>query len=269
MNLLRQYLSDLFGLSEVMGLVQAIRFVGLSATNLPDILRARNLTIVDKAMGPGPYRVKPRHASGTRSISLEAPNIVAGIREIWVRHCYLGPGILSIERDDDIVDLGANVGAFSLYAASMAPFGRVVGLEMQEDLVEIARSQIAVNALGSRVQVVHGAVAPGTGLVASLRQENPNSWCAPSISIDDFMIQQNLAKIDFLKVHTEGSDFGLFDPEEKHGLDFLDATRKISMEVHQNYGDVDGIKGALTGRGYQVQIVPSHRSGGCTLYANR
>ncbi|HWP57333.1 MAG TPA: methyltransferase [Candidatus Acidoferrales bacterium] len=57
-----------------------------------------------------------------------------------------------------ILDLGSGNGAVALMLAVLHPAARVVGLEVQESMVERARRNIELNRLGDRVRVVSGDV---------------------------------------------------------------------------------------------------------------
>ncbi|MBF0130440.1 MAG: methyltransferase [Alphaproteobacteria bacterium] len=71
-------------------------------------------------------------------------------------------------RDGDLVaDVGLGTGAAALCLAARMPGVRVVGLEIQPDLVRLARDNAAGNGLADRVRVVEGDIAtPPPGMTA-------------------------------------------------------------------------------------------------------
>lgn len=62
--------------------------------------------------------------------------------------------ILPLEKDDMVADLGSGTGALALLLASRSPVGRVVCVEVQRRLCDIAVENVAVNGLADRVEVV-------------------------------------------------------------------------------------------------------------------
>jgi FkbM family methyltransferase len=62
-----------------------------------------------------------------------------------------------------IVDIGANYGAFSLYAAQRAPWSRVVSVEPHPDEYPRLVEHVAANGLGKRVHAMQLAVAAEAG----------------------------------------------------------------------------------------------------------
>jgi tRNA1(Val) A37 N6-methylase TrmN6 len=56
--------------------------------------------------------------------------------------------------DDEALDLGTGSGIISLLL-SVKPFRRIVALEIQEGLADLARRNVELNGLGDRIEVVH------------------------------------------------------------------------------------------------------------------
>lgn len=63
-----------------------------------------------------------------------------------------------------IVDIGANFGAFSLYAASRAPWASIVSLEPHPDEYPRLQQHVAGNQLGRRIHALQLAVAAEAGM---------------------------------------------------------------------------------------------------------
>lgn len=62
-----------------------------------------------------------------------------------------------------IVDIGANFGAFSMYAAGRAPWARIVSLEPHPHEFPRLRDHVAANGLGDRITPMQLAVAADAG----------------------------------------------------------------------------------------------------------
>ncbi|MTJ81716.1 MAG: methyltransferase [Telmatospirillum sp.] len=62
------------------------------------------------------------------------------------------------ENGQTVLDIGSGAGAASLCLAARVPGVRITGLEMQGDLVALARENIAANGLAGRVEAMIGTV---------------------------------------------------------------------------------------------------------------
>lgn len=62
--------------------------------------------------------------------------------------------ILPLEKDDIVADLGSGTGALALILASRSPVGRIVCVEVQKALCDIARRNVIANGLTPRVEVI-------------------------------------------------------------------------------------------------------------------
>lgn len=119
-----------------------------------------------------------------------------------------------------VVDVGANVGCYTLTAAShVGPSGRVIAFEPGPDAA--ARLQENANLNGfAQVVVVASAVADRPGTVAllvgddsegnSLFEVVPGARCrpveVPVTTLDDFVAAARLPHVDVLKIDAEGAE---------------------------------------------------------------
>lgn len=72
---------------------------------------------------------------------------------------------IGIRGRERIVDLGAGNGVIAMLLALLHPNCRVVGVELQDAMVERARRSVEINRLQERVDIVHGDVCSITGLL--------------------------------------------------------------------------------------------------------
>src|SRR4051812_15958000 len=124
-RMIRIVFRDFIGLVRVCGIGVALRWLVMIALNFKKCARARNLQPADLAMGPGPFSAR----LGTARAKLFGEQAISGIREIWVRDVYLNHGRLSIPPDATVVDLGANMGNFTVLALGHGPGVRCVSVE--------------------------------------------------------------------------------------------------------------------------------------------
>jgi tRNA1Val (adenine37-N6)-methyltransferase len=99
----------------------------------------RNVEFTDDSLYNGRIRCL-QHSSGYR-FSLDA--------------VLLG-NFISIRRGEKILDLGCGNGIVGLILAYRWPFCQITGLELQPELVKLARQNVAQNNWQERIEIVHG-----------------------------------------------------------------------------------------------------------------
>lgn len=87
--------------------------------------RCGNLQLADIAMGEEPFKAR----RGKSKAILSGQRCLSGIREVWVRDSYLGKDFLSIAPDVLVVDLGVNMGNFTLLALGHGRGVKVIAVE--------------------------------------------------------------------------------------------------------------------------------------------
>lgn len=162
-------------------------------------------------------------------------------------------------------DVGANIGYISLLLAqAVGEQGRVISFEALPDNVERLKSNIALNQLTARVQVIHGAVGststpvrflvgPSHGMgkaEGSLGRDvdYKESVEVPGICLDDFVFNQNNPIPRIVKMDIEGGEV-LALPGMQRLLQ--EARPLIFLELH----GPEAARSAwdhLTGAGYEI-----------------
>jgi FkbM family methyltransferase len=121
-----------------------------------------------------------------------------------------------------VLDVGANVGYYALSAAMrVGPGGRVVAFEPGPAAAARLRENAALNGLAN-LQVIEAAVAERPGTLrfhlsddsegASLFDpgvEAVGSVEVPVTTLDDFVKQASLPRVDLLKIDAEGAEVGI------------------------------------------------------------
>lgn len=122
-----------------------------------------------RALAPCSTRRRPPLSSEPRTLGSEVTEdeLLSGrIRLLQPKHGYrvaVDPVLLAAAvpagPGDLVLDAGTGTGAAALCLAARAPGCRIVGLEMQVALVELARRNVAGNGLGERIDLVAGDLA--------------------------------------------------------------------------------------------------------------
>jgi FkbM family methyltransferase len=172
-------------------------------------------------------------------------------RELYGRRPYFAAPGFDLGRDDVVVDLGANAGLFTVLAAKLA--SRVVAVEAQSGYVAKLRENLARHGCSDQVAVEFAAVGAGAGLFGTgrLRREAHYSDEPRISTMDELVARHGLARIDFLKIDVEGSEFDLF----AHDTGWLDVVDRLAMEVHTEFGSPAELAAALRARGFAVRLM--------------
>lgn len=162
-----------------------------------------------------------------------------------------------------IVDAGANIGAFSLYAAQRAPGARILALEPFPTTFDCLIHNVRQNGLEGRIVGRPVALAghnatrsmEGASSPSHVRSLAPAGTAAPgptveAVTLETLMARENLTHVDLLKLDIEGAEWELFDtclPET------LERVRAIALEYHPAPGrSRTQLFSRLEGAGFRV-----------------
>jgi hypothetical protein len=177
-----------------------------------------------------------------------------GAREIYCRRAYSMGHRFDIRPNDVVVDLGCNVGVFTVLAASA---GRsVLAVEAQAGWLEKAALTLQMNDCADRARLVHALVGADSGFFDAERGQLADPWIGdpPKMSMADLL--ENLPVVDLMKIDIEGSEFALFSEDSDRS--WLAAVRRIVMEVHPEFGSATNLGSTLATRGFSFQFVTNH-----------
>lgn len=222
-------------------------YLGKLATAAPEVVRARSLAPADRALKGRRFRFS---AEGQ---SLELDGGAIGLaREIYGRRCYFSAAGFAIRPTDTVVDLGAQVGVFTVLAAKLAR--RVVAVEAQIGFIEELCENLRRNGCLENVAVEHGLIGGSRGVLSDearlLSASHLRGVIPPAISMNELVRKHGLTAIDFLKMDIEGSEFDALLRDNE----WLSIVRRIALEVHCDHGSVDELREALRGRGFQAWL---------------
>ncbi len=183
----------------------------------------------------------------------------AGAREMYCRNVYLRTGLV-MPRTGWVVDLGANNGLFSVWAAMAG--AEVVAVEAQQGFAQIIRGLATHNGVEGRVHVevavAGGTATPGStvGVVSDHHRWATASHAATQRpagkSVPEIMSDYRIDRIGLLKIDIEGGEFAVFGRAEDLG--WLDCVDQMALEIHPDWGDVADLIGRLGRRGFRVDL---------------
>ena len=160
--------------------------------------------------------------------------------EIFVNGCYRRG--LPSQPGGDVVDIGANIGAFTLDAASRHPAATVHAYEPDPQTCAVLRRNVDANGLSSRVRIWNEAVAGESGtlrlwrgegsIVASahLRESARGASCdVPAVTLQT-VVSRTTGRVGVLKLDCEGAEADILEAAGPA----LDAVDYIVAEYHSD-----------------------------------
>lgn len=213
----------------------------------------------------------------------DATGALAGtIAVVFVRREY---GFL--DKFITIIDIGANVGAFAVYAALSSPRAKIYCFEPEEQNYSYLTENINNNSLGDRIFTVKSAIAshsskkdlaigesPIHSFISSLISKNHNKTIYRYQKVDcttlrDFLEMENITQIDLLKLNCEGSEYEILESLSKI---YYERIQNIRLEYHnfENLGkNGKYLAEVLETNGYEIQKFTKYRKESGFIWARR
>lgn len=234
---LQRFLFEIFLVNKILPFRQFVKWVSTIPSNLPTLLKTKSLGILDEHFGTS-FDVL------WEGKKLHFDDLGFGVvREIYGHLCYIGKG--QLKDATNILDLGGNGGAFTLFSLVEAPNAKIHAVEAQAEVMKILQKNIKQNGYEERVTsecaVVGGFYDDWT---QSLLQINPDY---PVFDIHHYMSE--IDTLDFLKCDVEGGEFNLM----KGDLSWTKKVKNMVLEYHPDKGDVKELENTLNSLGFDVR----------------
>lgn len=179
---------------------------------------------------------------------------LADIRTFW---SVFFAGTYEVRPTDTvIVDAGANIGTFTLYALLHAPHAKVIAIEPAPDSCERLRGVLYDHGFSHRCLINQAALGREAGSTSidlrpesQFRSTGTGSTLVPVMTLDELL---HGSEVDLLKLDIEGSEYAAIGP---HSFDCLQRVDRIAMEYHPN--------------GSLADLVPQLASAGLTCVSAR
>ena len=149
--------------------------------------------------------------------------IVTGGYETLLTDFFVG----ALKPDSFCIDVGANFGYFTCLMARFCPHGRVIGIEADEHVYEIARDNVFINGFQGFTRVVHAAASDANSILTLYRRKTRSAntsiaklppefiesmgetaseaFEVASLRVDSLLPEMN-GHVDFLKIDVEGAE---------------------------------------------------------------
>ena len=226
---------------------------------------------------------KPRRALLRDGTSFEAPegvNVLRVVTPVFHRRVYAPPG-LELRPDDCVVDVGANIGAFAVWAAQRTS-GRVLAIEPHPANAEFLRRNLRANG-AARAVVEECAVADASGVLPLFlgrsgtthqlfgrdhAQATGESLEVRVATLPELLAKHGIERVDFLKLDCEGAE-GRILPALPDAL--FAGLRAVALEFHDDASPLSHgeLQRLLESRGFAVARRWDGRSANGMLFAHR
>ena len=202
------------------------------------------------------------------------------VDEIFKKRRYNRPGF-EIQLTDTIVDIGANMGVFVLWAAKQATQGKVLAIE-PTSVIDVLRMNVQRNGLTNVVPIQAAAgidggsfeivTYPGFNIVNHHADWQPKMWTkffiwllyrkyqtapvterAPVRSLRKILEENGVDRVNYLKCDCEGGEYEIFRSLNDETFARID---KVAMEFHEYAPGQDRAEliDLLKNHGFSVEV---------------
>jgi FkbM family methyltransferase len=221
------------------------------------------------------YKSKKKKGAGftfelSNGFRVSVPNqIIPEFKESFFEEVYLKklPSQLYSVPKPVIIDIGANVGFFSLLAWLKFPNARILAFEPIQRNFKLLQRNIS-GAPEAAIQAHHAAVSDAVGEIvlrfndqaittsASLLHNHSGNVeeSVTSTNLAAILEQHQLDKIDLLKLDCEGAEYGIL---YESPAELFDRVHCIAMETHPGHGPAENTQSMaeyLKKMGYSVTV---------------
>lgn len=178
-------------------------------------------------------------------------NNVGTILEVWKLREYGELDHLQGIQTPVVVDVGANIGTFTIYAKHTLPAARVIAIEPEVGNFSLLHDNVSLNGFSESVTCINSALCASEGeidlfVVDSSSGKNSTKHQFPGAqtvtvsctTLDVVFAQHNITRCDLLKIDCEGAEYDiLFNASPE----VLNCVGSIILEWHgvDNYSDRD------------------------------
>ena len=193
--------------------------------------------------------------------------------EVWGWNVY-NPSGFEIESDDLVVDIGANVGVFSLFAARRTR-NRVIAVEPYGPNFQFLQANVERNN-ADNVSCLNLAIGDEIGSVRLFHSSNDGGHLlfdhnaiegrltefstVDATTLPSLLEENRVRRVNFLKLDCEGAEFPILLNAPRSTLERID---RIALEYHDEVTDHghEELVDRLRSEGFSVRANPSEGGG--------
>lgn len=191
------------------------------------------------------------------------------VKEVWMWNIYDQHGI-KISDGDTVIDIGAHMGVFSVYASELNPSGKIYAFEPFIENFRKLEEHKQINKKHN-LEVYNKGISDSEGTKTlflspdnntgghslHLKQDSDRTVEIQTIRLDTFCQEKGIEKINYLKLDCEGAEFDILNSNK----DILKMVDKIALECHPfEDNTIDSMTQLLARYGFKTyqENKPSH-----------
>lgn len=169
-------------------------------------------------------------------IRKESTDLMA-LTHVWLIEEYSKPGF-EINSEDIVIDVGAHIGLFTLYASQFCTKGKIYSFEPVKENYNLLLKNIKSNNLNQE-NCFNLAVSNSNQPIKlylnedesghSMLSESNQSTTVDSISLQKFFDENNIERCNFLKLDCEGAEYEIL---KNLPITYLKKIDKMVIEYH-------------------------------------
>ena len=207
-----------------------------------------------------------------------------GVDHVPIIEIFLREDYGKMKDGSVIVDLGANIGVFTIYATVTAADTTVYAYEPLAGFYELMQENVRLNSRDAAVHCFNYAVAgdsttrtlyvQGTDfffptLIGNDSKDGQESIEVKCTTLAEIIESNRLDRVDMLKMDCEGAEYEILYPAPPQ---LLERVKEIRMEYHnldKDRRNLDSLREFLVGNGYTVTRVWATSETNGNLWAER
>lgn len=207
-----------------------------------------------------------------------------GVDHVPVIEIFFREDYGAMPSDAVIVDLGASVGVFSVYAAATAKHVRIFAYEPMPESCRLARENARLNGFEEAIRTSNYAVGGQAGdrelyvagtdfffptLLGPAGNPQADKIVVHCTTLAEILEANGLDRVDLLKMDIEGAEYEFLYGAPERCFEHI---REIRMEYHDLDGDrrnVGGLKRFLADRGFTLTREKAVSANNGNLWARR
>lgn len=197
------------------------------------------------------------------------------VKETWVENVYQiekGDFNLNDGHQGIMIDLGANIGAVSVFAASLDSNIKVYAYEPEVNNFELLQRNLKKNRVNGQVSTIKQAVSDYNG-TSHISNSQGNSMLTADkhgekvnvITLKEVFTHNKIKECDVMKVDVEGAEYEIFT---KADFDDLMRIKYLTMEFTNTDAETYGLLMASLSRAFNLHSIGSYERGGM-IYGRR
>ena len=196
---------------------------------------------------------------------------------VWVRDCYKTKE--SIKPKDIVIDIGSNLGFFSILASNLCREGKIYSIEACPSNFKKIKENIKINNIKNIIpfNFAMGSSSKIRELHISKENEGGHGFYKNDLhgriikvkgkTLNDFIKENKIEKIDFIKVDCEGAEYEIFESLDN---DNFEKIRLLAMEIHQIEGKNPlKLMDLLKRKGFFVEILEQQTNKIILIFAKK